>query len=227
MDLSSILLLMDKTSSEIVTDGLIVYLDASKPASYPGTGSTWYDISGNSNNGTLFNTPTFDTGKQGNLTFNGTNQYVNIPGNTATLSSMGRNSGEFWIKVSHIGNRVICEKGANLKMFFQPGNTINDLYFADYPSTTSSTKYADIFNNNWNHVVIVAGPGFNNIYLNGVLLNQVGLGFGASNSQAIQLMGRNGGFCQSGNLGLFRVYNRALSDQEVLQNYNASKSRFL
>lgn len=55
MDLSSILLLMDKTSSEIVTDGLIVYLDASKPASYPGTGSTWYDISGNSNNGTLFN----------------------------------------------------------------------------------------------------------------------------------------------------------------------------
>jgi len=226
MGVNSLLLMLDKSPS-VVTDGLIVYLDAGNTASYPGTGSLWYDISGNSNNATLYNTPTLDTGKQGNLRFNGTNQYLNILGNSATLSVMRSYSIEFWIKTTYSGNRVICEKGANQKMFFQPGNTADDLYFADYPFNTISTKYADIYNNNWNHIVLVTGSGFNIIYFNGTILNQMGLGFGAANSSNINIMGRGGVFCQPGNLGLIRIYNRSLSAEEVLQNYNISKSRFV
>jgi hypothetical protein len=62
----------------IVTSGLVLYLDVANPRSYPGTGSTWYDLSGNGNNLTLYNSPTFSTTKNGILTFNGTNQYAGI-----------------------------------------------------------------------------------------------------------------------------------------------------
>lgn len=62
----------------IVTDGLIFYLDAGNIASYPGTGTTWTDLSGNNNNGTLVNGVGFNSANGGSLFFNGSNQYVNL-----------------------------------------------------------------------------------------------------------------------------------------------------
>ena len=61
----------------IVTDGLVLLLDAGNTKSYPGTGTTWTDISRNGNNGTLTNGPTFDSANGGSLVFDGVDDYVN------------------------------------------------------------------------------------------------------------------------------------------------------
>jgi len=63
---------------KIVTSGLVLCLDAANKRSYPGTGTTWTDLSGNSNNGTLINGPTFNAGNQGGIVFDGTNDYISI-----------------------------------------------------------------------------------------------------------------------------------------------------
>jgi hypothetical protein len=79
-------------SPKIVTDGLVLYLDAANPKSYPGTGTAWNDISRGGNNGTLVNGPTFDSTNGGSIVFDGVNDYginntPNLPtGNiTATI----------------------------------------------------------------------------------------------------------------------------------------------
>ena len=64
-----------KNRNSIVTDGLVFYVDAGNGDSYPGTGTTWSDLVG-SNNGTLTNGPTFDSGNGGSIVFDGTNDYI-------------------------------------------------------------------------------------------------------------------------------------------------------
>jgi len=65
-------------SPRIITDGLVLCLDAGNPKSYPGSGTTWTDLSGNGNNGTLTNGPTYNSGNLGSLVFDGVNDYVNL-----------------------------------------------------------------------------------------------------------------------------------------------------
>jgi len=63
---------------KITTDGLVLCLDAANPKSYPGSGTAWFDISGNSRNGTLTNSPTFSSSNQGYFSFDGTDDFVSI-----------------------------------------------------------------------------------------------------------------------------------------------------
>jgi hypothetical protein len=69
------------TGPNIVTDGLVLYLDAANQKSYPGTGTTWNDLSGNGNNGTLVNGPTFNSDNNGSIVFDGVDDYVNFGDN--------------------------------------------------------------------------------------------------------------------------------------------------
>ena len=73
-------------SPRIVTDGLVLCLDASDPQSYSGSGNTWSDRSGNGSNGTLTNGPTFDSDNKGSLVFDGVNDYINF-GNPSSASN--------------------------------------------------------------------------------------------------------------------------------------------
>jgi hypothetical protein len=72
-------------SPKIVTDGLVLCLDAANSRSYPGSGTTWFDLSGNGNNGTLANGPTFNANNNGSIVFDGTNDYVEITNRNTNL----------------------------------------------------------------------------------------------------------------------------------------------
>ena len=83
-------------NSRIVTDGLALCLDAANSKSYPGSGSTWTDLSGNGNNATLTNGPTYSSANGGSIVFDGVNDYVAPTGLTNALWQ-GNWTVSFWV----------------------------------------------------------------------------------------------------------------------------------
>jgi hypothetical protein len=218
----------------IVTDGLVLYLDAANTKSYVSGSTTWNDMSGFSNNGTLTNGPTFNSGSGGSIVFDGTNDYASIPHNSAlnlfpiTLAA--------WVNITTGGDIInkyvagslngyrfnVATSGVSV-YYFQSG-FVN--YTADY-DTKSGTAPANV----WHYVAVTVNTGGATIYING---NQVGtrawIGTpGApTTTQAISLA-RYPAINTSyfgGRIAQSQIYNRALLAQEILQNYNATKTRF-
>jgi hypothetical protein len=235
----------------IVTNGLVLALDAAKRDSYPGSGTTWNDISGNRNNGTLTNGPTFDAGNGGSIVFDGVDDYVvtgDIPfrlGNTFSInfyiywdniernniSLLGkRNGNPFNQYVFYIGsgNPYIGGLGKTLTFFARRdinGNNTNDIILTYlFPS-------AGIYN-----ICLSMDVLTQNLYINGVLnnttnRNNTGQTFNITNRNLIigsVLNDANNGILSPflGNIYQTLIYNRALSATEILQNYNATKGRY-
>ena len=216
---------------DLITNGLVLCLDAADKQSYSGSGNTWTDISNNGNNGTLTNSPTFNSSNKGNIAFNGTNNFINtsytLPNTNYTISVA------FKINVfSTTYNRGIFST-------FSTSN-FNGIYFADSGNQSTSTSnmwfWADgnslyripyIFvTNAWYIVMFSIIDGVIYVYLNGRLLYQV---TDTTTHQDTLNLGRSR-FDQNylnGNISLAQVYNRALSPNEILQNYKALKGRFL
>ena len=230
------------TRNSIVTNGLILYLDAANRQSYPGSGTTWRDLSGNGNNGTLINGPTFDNANNGSIVFDGVNDYVSMNDkNPSSINSTFLNGLTigFILKLTDPfpstgdGRTIITRNsgGADSNAFnlsiqstrklrFWIGNTVN----MPVSNTTLNTNQIYI-----GALVLNRTTGTTNIYLQGVLDNSVSYSPTlATNTHAIFNVGFWGtsGWEFPGNIYNISFYNRALSPQEILQNYNATKSRF-
>jgi len=232
---------MAKSTTEgagsIVTNGLDMYLDAANNNSYPGSGTTWFDLSGNKNNFTLVNSPTY-TGKT--IDFNGSSQYALCVNNT--FGNYGSNSftfeyaisitsspstGVIMVKRGQItnigidGSPGICDRvGAN-NFFAQdnnPGGVSNN--------TTNITSLTSLAIGTKAHMTYtVERNGFaatGSRYLNGVLTNTDKKTFIGSNTidnaNTMQLMNSS-----AGSIYIMRFYNRVLSSTEVRQNYLSTK----
>jgi hypothetical protein len=89
-----------KYSPKVVNDGLVLYLDAANTKSYPGSGATWYDLSGNDNNGELIANPEYNTANNGNIILNGSTQYVTC-GNSSSLNLTSSGSLSIWCKINN------------------------------------------------------------------------------------------------------------------------------
>ena len=214
-------------NSRIVTDGLVLCLDAGDKMSYPGAGTTWYDLSKNSIHATLTNGPTFNSSDGGSIVFDGTNDYVNIPGNGDVMSNLTVYTVELIIKTSYYGNKVILEKGSNAKMSVQPPSAgfggANATFYGDRTNFTDSSP---IWNGNWLNVTFVQASTYRKLYLNNILKDTQSLGNDPANSNDIHLMSRGGSYSQPGNVSILKIYDKVLSEQEIKQNYNATKGRF-
>lgn len=212
--------------TRIVKNGLVLYLDAANPSSYPGSGNTWFDLTKYQNNGTLINGFTYDSANGGSIVFDGNaNGCAVIPGNTTSLSTLTVYTMELLIKATYSGNRVILEKGPNAKMLIQP-DAIDNMFYGDFTSFTRFQDTVTIFNGNWIYICVAQSSTFRNLYINNQLKDTTNLGNAVANSNDITLMSRNGAFAQSGNVSIFRIYNRVLTTLEIQQNYNAIKGRF-
>jgi hypothetical protein len=221
--------------SNIVTDGLVLALDAANPKSYISGSTTWYDLSGNSNNGTLTNNPTFNSANS-SIIFNGTNNtatFSNIPGPSFSFISSSFTT-EFWINIptSSLGHGFISSNqsisnGGQYSFVVRSNNVYSSFY--------GTPTYTDVYGGpvivgSWGHYVNT----FNytnqtsSIYVNGVLTGAGSMASSPLVTSSSLLIGRYtfGGAYLSGSMSSAKVYNRALSSQEVLQNYNALKSRY-
>ena len=216
---------------KIVTDGLVLALDAADKNSYPGSGTTWSDRAGTNNN-TLTNGPTFSSSNGGSIVFDGTNDYSTAPNNTLldnqTITMESWNYPAFVFQ-----SGFLFEKGAVNTQYSNFYNGDGTFYFRTIGlSNQDTTFYAPsyISANTWNHIVCTYGAGVKTIYLNTVQIAQVtGItGTISTNTTGLYIgaYGPGSSYFFNGRIAISRVYNRALSSVEVLQNYNAQKSRF-
>lgn len=227
---------------KVVTNGLVLALDAADTNSYPRTGTTWTDLTGRGNNGTLTNTPTFSTVNLGNFTFNGTTQYVDVS-NTGTVFQFANTTFtvSLWVKTSSITGAYIISKGATAstagwQISFDSAGTFSCVTKDSIGTNSASRTSSSLINNgNWSNIVAVITTNTTTIasntislYLNG-LLNQGSLtttAVYATTTDTIQMARRSSGGYWAGSIANTQIYNRALTATEVLQNYNATKSRF-
>jgi len=210
---------VNRDYEEIVTSNLIVNLDASFAGSYPQSASTWYDLSGNSVNGTLNNGPTYSTNNSGSILFDGTNDSVSL-----TLpASFGANySISFWFNLASLA-------GATEKQLFGSPSDVASI-------SISSNRIGSWNGSAYRHSSTTLSA---NTWYNFVMVNSTNTVFylnGNSDSTFASTATLNSGACSLMAIGSIRYlnaylgnvlfYNKALSASEVSQNYNAQKGKF-
>lgn len=223
-----------KYSPKIITNGLVLSLDAANNKSYPRSGTTWTDLSGNNNNGTLTNGPTFSAGNQGSIVFDGTNDYISGT-NNSSLQLLNDLTIGAWVKLGSGGNasQGIFEKMININ-YSGYGITRQDDYFkfwtgggGTFAYTNSNITYSS--SNNWYYVVGRRMAGNNRLFINSILQTD-SQSPPLSDSGEVYVIGRYysniANYYFVGNIAQTSLYNRALTDAEILQNYNATKNRF-
>ena len=219
----------------IVTNGLAMDLDAGFTPSYPTTGTTWYDLGGNGFNGTLTNGPTFSSTNGGSIVFDGVDDIV-TGGNTSAINNYCTLA-IWFIATGPPSNNDIA--GATL---FAQSNDYNagitmlnswinqSIWFGTITNDALITSNNAIINNTINYVVGTYDGSTQKIYINGSLNTQRNY----TQAPVVDFPSyRVGGWGYdvysrrlNGKIFNLSLYNRALSAAEVLQNYNAQKSRF-
>lgn len=222
------------TGPKIVTDGLVLCLDAADRNSYPGSGSTWYDLSGNANNGTLTNGPTFSSTNGGSIVFDGSNDYSTFYApNLGTITTV-----EMWVKLGAAYSNKMFFGWFTYDVWCQSGrigyNTANSDLYGISSSTVTDLGIVGSFA----HYIFEMNSGIhysnNKIYINTnqQSLSQLSGGENAGNRNFNNGNGLISGWLYDSNYkipmscAVFKVYNRALSADEVRRNYNATKGRF-
>jgi hypothetical protein len=226
-------------SPKIVTDGLVLALDAGNTKSYPGSGTTWFDKSGNANNGTLTNGPTFNSANGGSIVFDGVDDFVDCGNASIINSAVNTCTINIWFKQSTTAAyRSLTSKGpsdADENFQLAVAHSINKLYFdvgntaGPYIDTTYSYSL-----NTWYNICVthnrVAGTSTLLLYINGTNIPSTTfnptLTPVTNSSNFIVGSSRNNTLPFPGNIADVNLYNRALSAAEVQQNFNALRGRF-
>ena len=216
----------------IVTDGLVFAVDPGSTRSYPGSGTTTTNII-NGASGTLTNGVAYVTNNGGAFDFDGTDDYIAFPDDT-NLNNQTLTM-ESWVKLDSTlyQDAFIFEKGQVNTQYSNFVATNGYLYFRTIGLSTNDkalnlTSYTSA--GLWTHITCTYGAGIKYIYINGVLrATQTGLtGTISTNTTGLFLgaYGPGSSYFMDGKIAVSRVYNKALTQAEVTQNFNAQKSRF-
>lgn len=219
--------LVSRVSQTIVTNGLTLNIDSNDATSYNGSGATWYDISGNTANITLVNTPTYTSGAPSYFTFNGTNEYgtgakTNVVPTTAYTKM-------FWFYLNAYADNNFVSSATGGHFIFM-GSATNRIYsghanwgnYLAYPSTATislSTWY--------NAALTFSTTNGMKLYINGTQDSTYTANKTAHNGNgSTNIATFGGGNLLNGRIAQVFCYNRELTSGEVSQNYNAHKSRY-
>lgn len=251
----------------IVSDGLVLHLDAANQRSYVSGSTVWNDLSNNGNNGTLTNGPTFNTDSKGSIVFDGVNDTIS-GGTLPSITGNNARSVCCWVKTSANKSFQIfdCATIGTYNSSHQVGLSYNGVIGSNPPYNSGSfyltfygndlmypINYTNIFDGKWHYYSYSYSPTGRKVYVccdgqfggtayfwtnSNTWTTQTGgqpfaltanlntidqpyyLGYGRIG------IWQGGEFYSQGNLSYFSVYNRALSQSELLQNYNATKGRY-
>jgi len=216
-------------SPRIITNGLVLCLDAANRQSYPGSGTAWNNLAG-SNNGTLTNGPTFNSENGGSIVFDGSDDFVQCSGSfTVTAATFVT-----WIRRN--GNQgtydgILLSRGTNVTgMFFYSSNQLGYIWNNAVNTYTwnSSLTLPDL---TWCMCAISITSNSATAYLcqsTGLTTATNSVNHTSTILDDIKI-GQDdfGGRFFTGNIAQAQIYNRDLTQAEILQNYNATKGRFL
>ena len=214
----------------IVSDGLVLHIDPSKNTSYPGTGNSIYDLSGFGNTGTLTNGPELSSSNGGVIVLDGTNDYISF--NNAYASGFGISANatiSIWAKITD-ENYYQPFVG-----FYNPtaGNR------SDFGIDIASNDTERIWKNDiagggsylfkfgrWDNYVLTSDTSTAKMYVNGELKSTLSSSGGINNNRMF-VIGYNWDGMSNASISQTLLYNKTLTQQEILQNYNATKGRFV
>jgi hypothetical protein len=217
----------------IIRSNLVLCLDAANPKSYPGSGTTWSDLSGNGNNGTLVNGVGYSSDNLGSLVFDGVDDFVNCGG--INFTSGTSITVEVWVKPNSSQNTfadILDYNHSSTGGFViqQNGNATNQYYFAYWNgSNFDVTSTITLNSNSFNHLVFVKSGTSTIGYLNSVNTIQYTGSLNINGSGRVLHIGRfvaGAGREFNGSISQTKIYNRALTPQEIQQNFIATRSRF-
>jgi hypothetical protein len=220
-------------SPKIITDGLVLYLDAANPKSYAGTGTVWNDLSRGQNHGTLVNGPTFNSANGGSIVFDGVNDYGTISPNSQLITTEFTKS--VWFNIIDIPVdstiREVIRQGS-LYFLISYRADLNpkrwEIGFWDSLGAQNYWTPSTLSLNIWQNITITGNGSNYGIYRNAILqasgtysgVYTVGTGqiFICSQNTTARFI--------NSRVGLVNYYNRGLTATEVLQNFNATRSRY-
>jgi hypothetical protein len=226
-------------SPQISLNGLSLCLDAANSKSYPGSGTTWTDLSGNGNTGTLTNGPTYSSANLGSLVFDGVDDFVLVSSNASIPYGSSARTVSIWFYT----NTTTWANDVNNLFFYGSGATGNafGIDFSTYPSMevytwggvgrdlTFSTTYSQV---GWKNITVTYnGSTTILIYENGTFTQTLTLTSACNTtSSGVYIGSINPAILAGyydGRISNTTIYNRALSATEIQQNYNALKSRYI
>ena len=225
----------------IVTNGLVLALDAADRNSYPGSGTTWSDLSGRNTNSTLINGPTFSSANGGAIVFDGTNDYSTTVAGQAFFQYTNQITVSWWVRrngniVSGAGGGQCTFNSDNMStnVWLMHGIDDNTMrFYVNNSGTFTFSTTGTLLINTWYNLVGNADSSAVRMYVNGVLSNSSTGISGTIVNNANSIIGwgidprfATGGRFFNGSIANAAVYNRTLSASEILQNYNATKGRF-
>ena len=206
---------------DTITDGLILYLDAANHRSYPGSGTVWTDVSGNGNNGTLTNGPTFSSVNNGVIVLDGIDDYIDIDLNLSTQNHTIMGAARYVT----IGGRTFSGKNNNWLMGHWSSSTVK--YYANgWVTDSGGSEQSDTSWRNYAATGNYSGDSWA-FYVNGEI--DTGPNSGGANGPNGFRIGRYGPSSSeysNSHISYIMAYDRVLSSAEIAQNHNAMKTRF-
>jgi hypothetical protein len=220
-------------SNNTISYGLVMSLDAAEPISYPGSGLSWYDLSPFGNTVTLTNGASFSNIGGGSIAFDGTDDYAVAAGSSSTNISDFLTA-EVWVYYESGDGRILQKDDWNTGAYtrcWEIGGYAGQFRIEMWHSNGSGTlAYGNPLTvNGWTHLVMTFDGTNIRLYQNSILISTVNFpgDIRTDINTPITLGGRwSTSEYLDGNIGVARIYNRALSASEILQNFNTQKSRF-
>ena len=204
---------------DVIESGLVLALDAGNTKSYPGSGTTWTDLSGNGNNGTLVNGVGYNSGNGGSLVFDGSNDYVQFSSvSVRTICFWGRMDAD----IPNLAGLVCTSATGDGALRTNPAGTFrtspdpNDFHNG-YVSSLMINGVSNLSSDGAGGLTIPGGRTlFQDFYVGAI-----------GNARNISTISHTfNGRVYKGRVYAVYLYNRQLTNTELLQNYNALKSRF-
>ncbi len=219
--------------TDLVTNNISLFLDAGNTNSYPGSGTTWTDLSGYGNTGTLTNGPTFNSANGGSIVFDGSDDYVNI--SNASILNNGSQTINIWFLYTSIPGNGVSVMGkhdslgsySGYNMYLYAGSV--GCQFKNGSGTDVGSLGTVMSANTWTLITMkFTIGGTMTLYKNGSKISTTSLGSLSIVSQPLRI-GRSVDTYWSalpGRVASVQIYSRELSDDEVLQNFNVTRARF-
>jgi len=226
---------VNRNYEEIITSGLTTLLDAGFTPSYPKSGTTWTDLSFGGNNGTLTNGPTYSPDNGGSIVFDGTNDYVSILNNTTVSFTIGcwinTTATSFTGSEGYEGNGIVWSDVGGIANDFVLSILNNKASWFTGDNTTTINSTTTINTGSWFYITVVKN-GTNStkeLFINGISESRGTSGTSTLTANPNIIIGGNTLDSRyfNGKIAQVKIYNRVLSESEILQNYNSQINRFI